>query len=69
MTSEERFERGLAGREWVLSKEAMMSAKHMCDNVIDCVDETFEKFKPRKKFELIKIEKLPKNKIVHKLVY
>jgi len=69
MTSEERFERGLAGREWVLSKEAMMSAKHMCDNVIDCVDETFDKFKPRKKFELIKIEKLPKNKIVHKLVY
>ncbi|NDA79033.1 MAG: glycosyltransferase, partial [Actinobacteria bacterium] len=69
MSSEERFERGLAGREWVLSKEAMMSAKHMCDNVIDCVDETFDKFKPRKKFELIKIEKLPKNKIVHKLVY
>jgi glycosyltransferase involved in cell wall biosynthesis len=69
MTAEERFERGFAGREWVLSKEAMMSAKHMCDNVIDCVDETFEKFKPRKKFELIKIEKLPKNKIVHKLVY
>jgi glycosyltransferase involved in cell wall biosynthesis len=69
MSAEERFERGLAGREWVLSEEAMMSAKHMCDNVIECVDETFEKFKPRKKFELIKIEKLPKNKIVHKLVY
>lgn len=66
---EERFERGLAGREWVLSDEAMMSAKHMCDNVISSIEETFATFKPRKKFELLKIEKLPKNKIVHPLVY
>jgi len=41
----------------------------MCDNVIESIDETFAKFKPRKKFELLKIEKLPKNKIVHPLVY
>lgn len=66
---EERFERGLAGREWVLSDEAMMSAKHMCDNAISSIEETFATFKPRKKFELLKIEKLPKNKIVHPLVY
>ena len=66
---EERKERGMAAREWVLSKESMMSAKHMCDNVILSIDETFAKFKPRKKFELLKIEKLPKNKIVHQLVY
>jgi len=46
-----------------------MSAKHMCDNVIDVMDETLAKFKPRKNFELIKIQKLPKNKIVHPLVY
>jgi glycosyltransferase involved in cell wall biosynthesis len=70
MSVEERQDRGMAAREWVLSKESMMSAKHMCDNVIDCIDETFEKFKPRKKFELIKTEqKLPKNKILHPLVY
>ena len=70
MPVEERQDRGMAARQWVLSKESMMSAKHMCDNVIDCIDETFEKFKPRKKFELIKTEqKLPKNKILHPLVY
>ena len=69
LPAEERFERGLAGREWVLSDESMMSAKHMCDNVISCVEQTFDTFKPRKKFELLKIEKLPKNKIVHPLVY
>lgn len=69
MSIEERKERGMAAREWVLSEESMMSAKHMCDNVILSIDETFSKFKPRKKFELLKIEKLPKNKIVHPLVY
>jgi len=69
MPVEERQRRGMAGRKWVQSKESMMSAKHMCDNVIASVEETFAKFKPRKKFELLKIEKLPKNKIVHKLIY
>jgi len=69
MSVEERQRRGMLGRDWVLSKESMMSAKHMCDNVIASVEETFAKFKPRKKFELLKIEKLPKNKIVHKLIY
>ena len=69
MSVEERQRRGMAGRKWVLSEESMMSAEHMCDNVIESIEQTFDKFKPRKKFELIKIEKLPKNKIVHKLIY
>lgn len=70
MPAEERQRRGMKAREWVLSKESMMSAEHMCDNIIESIEETFTKFKPRKKFELIKTEqKLPKNKIVHPLVY
>ena len=69
MSVEERQRRGMEGRKWVLSEESMMSAKHMCDNVIESIEETFTKFKPRKKFELLKIEKLPKNKIVHPLIY
>jgi hypothetical protein len=47
----------------------MMSAKHMCDNVIWTINESITTFKPRKKFELIKAEKLAKKKIVHPLVY
>ena len=66
---EERTARGLEGRDWVLSKESMMSAKHMCDNVISAIEETFANFKPKKNFELIKTEKLPRKKIVHKLMY
>ena len=69
LPQEERVERGLEGRKWALSNESMMSAEHMCDNVISVIEETFDKFKPRKKFELIKTEKLPRKKIAHPLVY
>ena len=66
---EERQKRGLSGRKWVQSEESMMSASKMSENVIDCIEETFSKFKPRKSFELIKIDKLPRKKITHKLIY
>jgi hypothetical protein len=69
MSPEERKRRGDAGRKWVTSQESMMSADHMCDNVIASVDETLDKFKSRKNYEFIKIEKRPKDRIVHKLVY
>jgi len=66
---QERAKRGNAGREWVLSAEAKMSAETMCENVVECIDQTFETFEPRKSFELTKINKLPRKKIVHKLTY
>jgi len=66
---QERTKRGNAGREWVLSTEAKMSAETMCENVVECIDQTFETFEPRKSFELTKINKLPRKKIVHKLTY
>ena len=66
---QERAKKGNAGREWVLSEEAKMSAETMCQNVVECIDQTFETFEPRKSFELTKIEKLPRKKIVHKLTY
>ena len=47
----------------------MMSAKNMCENVIKSIDTTFDTFKPRKTFELIKTEKLERKSIKHKLVY
>ena len=52
-----------AAREWVTSDESMQSARWMSKNVIDTFEETFKKFKPRKKFELVKVEtpKQPKH--------
>lgn len=69
MGKEERSRRGLAAREWVTSDESGMSARQMCENVIDAMDETFEKFKPRERFELHKITDRPKKYITHKLLY
>jgi len=66
---EERQARGLEGRDWVLSDESMMSAEHMCDNVISAIEDTINNFKSRPKFELIKTSKLPRKKIPHPLVY
>jgi hypothetical protein len=64
---EKRSKLGEAARKWVTSKESMMSAKSMCINIIDGIDKTFNKWKPRKRFELVKTEKpkQPKHYVKH----
>ncbi len=49
--------------EWVTSDESMMSARWMSKNIIDGIEETFEKWQPRYAYELIPIEtpKQPKH--------
>jgi glycosyltransferase involved in cell wall biosynthesis len=66
---DEYKEIGKAAREWVTSDESMMSARMMCSNVIDTINQTFEKWKPRKKYEFIKIESLKRKSILHPIVY
>jgi len=68
LSKEERLERGLKGREWVMSDESMMSAKNMSKNVINTVEEVLTTWKPRKRFELIKTEKIQIKKAEHKLI-
>jgi hypothetical protein len=45
----------------------MMSAKHMSDNIIAGIDETFDKWEPRYAFELIDVKPLeqPKHFVKH----
>jgi hypothetical protein len=69
MGPEKRGELGLKAREWVTSEESMMSAKMMCKNVIDSIDETISSFKPKKTFELIKVEKIKRKANLHNLTY
>lgn len=69
LSPEERSQKGLKGREWAISDEAMMSGKWMGKNIIDGIEETFRVWQPRKDFEFIKVEKLQRDKIPHKLVY
>jgi glycosyltransferase involved in cell wall biosynthesis len=68
LPKEERITKGLKGREWVTSDESMMSANNMSKNIINAVEETLSNWKPRKRFELIKTEKLPNKKVQHKLL-
>ena len=65
----ERKHRGKLAREWVTSNESMMSAENMSKNVIKHINEVLANWKPRHKFELIKIEPLKRKHIRHKLVY
>jgi len=58
-----------AAREWVTSEESGMSAKNMCVNIINHVDEVLKTFKPRKSFELIKTEPIKRKHIRHNLIY
>jgi len=69
LTPEERATKGAAGRAFATSDEAMMSGKSMCKNIIDSIDETFDTFTPRARFDLTKIEDLKPKYIKHKLVY
>ena len=65
---EERDRRGLAGREWAMSKEASMTSKLMTDNIIESIDETLEKFIPRPSYEIHKDRSREVKYIEHKLI-
>jgi glycosyltransferase involved in cell wall biosynthesis len=69
LSPEERERKGTKAREWVISEEAMQSATSMAKNIIDGVEETFTKWKPRPKYELIKVSKLTRKKALHPIVY
>lgn len=64
---DERNKRGMKGRLFAMSKEANMTAENMANNVIDAVDETFDKFIPRKRFDLSLVEPPKAKYIEHKL--
>ena len=53
---EERQRRGLKGRDWVLSKESGFTAKEMSQKFIDNIDNLLEKWEPRPRFSVIKID-------------
>jgi glycosyltransferase involved in cell wall biosynthesis len=60
---------GEEARKWVTSDESMMSARWMCKNVADAINDTLATWKPRSNFELIKTEPIKKKTIRHKLIY
>ena len=69
LPAKEREEKGMAGYEWVTSDESGMSARRMCQNIIENVNNCMVKFTPRSYFDLHKIEELPRKYVKHSLVY
>ena len=69
MTREERKKLGFEGRKWALSDEAGFTTKHMGDRIIDAMEEMFETWTPREKFELIKVNQKSEKLLRHKLLY
>ena len=67
MTLEERNANGMKGRDWVVGDESRMTARKMCQNVIETIDTGFEKFTPRPSFDFFKIEERPRKYAPHKL--
>lgn len=66
---EEIKRRGLKGREWALGDESRFTSDKMCESIMECIDLTFNTWKPRKKFLFSKVEDYPKKEIRHKLIY
>ena len=56
MGPEERQRRGMAGREWVMSKESGFTAERMGERFIENLDILFEKWKPQPRFTVTKID-------------
>ena len=54
MGPEKRKECGRLGHEWVMSDDAMMTAKAMCQNFIDHMDTAFDKWSKRKRYSIYK---------------
>ena len=46
-----------------------MSAANMSLNVIDAIDETLRDFKPRSKFDIIKVGERKRDYVEHQLLY
>ena len=65
----ERDEAGKKGREWALSDEAGFTAIKMSNRVIEAVDELFDTWEPREKFELINTNIDIKKTQTHSLIY
>lgn len=69
LSTKERKQRGLAGREWALSDEAGFTSEIQGRRVQEALEELFATWKPREQYEFLKDTDLKKRVLKHKLVY
>tara|TARA_A100001201_G_scaffold39011_1_gene40785 strand:- start:14647 stop:16104 length:1458 start_codon:yes stop_codon:yes gene_type:complete len=56
MSPDDRYDAGKAGHDWVCGDESNMSARRMSYRMAECIEKCFEKWTPRKRFTMYKIE-------------
>ena len=56
MDKESRDACGMAGHDWVCGNESNMSARNMSKRMSECIEECFEKWTPRKRVSMYKVE-------------
>ena len=69
MSPEKRDEVGLKGREWALSGEAGFTAERQGERVIEALNELFNTWEPRTKYEVINTNIDIKKVQTHNLIY
>ena len=69
MGDEERKARGKKGMEWALSDEAGFTSQKMSNRIIEGLDELFDTWKPREKFEFLKDTDYEPRVLKHKIIY
>ena len=69
MGDKERKARGKKGMEWALSDEAGFTSQKMSNRIIEGLDELFDTWKPREKFEFLKDTDYEPRVLKHKIIY
>lgn len=69
MGKEERERRGLEGHKWATGDEAGFTSVKMSNRIIEGIDELFDTWKPRSKFEFLKDTDYKPRKLNHSLLY
>ena len=69
MGDSERTRRGMVGYKWATGDEAGFTSKKMSNRVIEGMDELFNTWEPRKKFEFLKDTDYKPRTLNHSLIY
>jgi len=69
MDPTERKAKGLKGREWAVGDEAGFTTAHQANRVIDSVEELFNTWKGREKYEIINATEFKGRTLKHSLIY
>ena len=69
LSSEERKRIGLEGMKWATGNEAGFTSKIMGERIIEGMDELFNTWTPREKYEFFKDTDIEKRSLKHKLIY